>query len=83
MTNETSKTRHPITAFHGGHGREGFVVLEATFCALLADVFVFYLKAHSFHRHVLAPASHKCRLLLDEQVDQIPDLRRAPYPTPR
>jgi starvation-inducible DNA-binding protein len=37
----------------------------------LADVLALYLKTRNFRRHISGPHFRDCRLLLDEQGDQI------------
>jgi starvation-inducible DNA-binding protein len=45
--------------------------ISAALTALLADVFVLYLKTKNFHWHMSGPHFRDYHLLLDEQADQI------------
>lgn len=54
-----------------GFTRESTTEIPAALRQLPAAVFALYLKTKNFHWHMSGPCFCDCRLLLDEQADQI------------
>lgn len=53
------------------YGSNSFADLGETLNALLADIFIVYMKTKGFHWHMTGPHFRDYHLLLDEQADQI------------
>jgi len=71
MANKT-KPKNPVKVDPpSGLGSNAMRDIPAALTALLADVFVLYLKTKNFHWHMSGPHFRDYHLLLDEQATQI------------
>jgi starvation-inducible DNA-binding protein len=70
MMNSQGRFRSP-DIFESGPQEAQVPVIAEVVNALLADVFVLYLKTKSFHWHVSGPNFRDYHLLLDEQASQV------------
>src|SRR5215470_11422400 len=72
MTNSDAKTRRKAAlATPSSFATNAVQDISGSLNALLADVFVLYLKTKNFHWHMSGPHFRDYHLLLDEQGDQI------------